>query len=81
MQTGYIIGFIESQAVFDKDFSPGRATFGEISKGVTAICAKPENARIWIWSAMVAFREQFEGKSKSEVDALLERYRTIVAPL
>ncbi|MCU1338899.1 MAG: hypothetical protein JWO19_4480 [Bryobacterales bacterium] len=75
----FVIGFIEMQKIFEAvqqaESTVPDATYGEISKGVTAICAQPENAHIWFCVAMMAFGEQIRGASPAEVEALLEPYR------
>jgi len=79
----FVIGFIEMQKIFEAvqqaESTVPDATYGEISKGVTAICARPENAQIWFSVAMMAFGEQIRGASQAEIEALLEPYRRPVS--
>jgi hypothetical protein len=79
----FIAGFGEGNTMFagtEKKFIWPNATNGEIVTGVTRICAQPENLRIWIWSAIAAFRDQLNGATQQAVEESLRRARILTTP-
>jgi hypothetical protein len=52
---------------------------GEEVAGITAICARPENALLPITDAMEAFTMQVRGKPASEIEAVLNNARAAAA--
>lgn len=80
----FIIGFYESYKLFSNPAKESSlifesASFGDVVKGTTEVCEKPENARLWIPQAIAAFREKMNGASQAQIDAYLESSRKITS--
>jgi len=56
-------------------FQPAGVSNGDLMKGVSAICSRPENSLIPASDAVPAFVMQVKGKPQSEIDAFLARVR------
>ena len=87
LRTFFLSGFSEAYMFFvfpnkatAREFPFPNATIGEMDAAITKICARPENARIWIWHALQAFRQQLDGQSQAQVEKGLEAARRATIP-
>jgi hypothetical protein len=83
----FIGGYVEAYTFFvsgteaEKIYRLPNATIGEIAKGVTNVCAKPENGRILIWHAISAFRDLANGATPEDVEQGLVSARKMTLPV
>jgi hypothetical protein len=60
-----------------KFYAPAGFINGDLLKGVSAICSRPENTLIPVAEVLPAFIMQVQGKPQSEIDAFLAHARKI----
>jgi hypothetical protein len=85
-QVGFVVGYFDAWAMIgpdttlkSADYVPTNATYGEMAKGIDAICSAPENARIPIHWALAIFTAKRNGMSEATLSALMEKFRKLSA--